>query len=262
MLVAVHRLAAVPLAAFLLCECVSGGSAALAADGCLVANVDGGFDGNGLGIVDYRDVARIETVLRDGVAGDDLDRLDLDGDRSITEADRRLVLSYCVRWVEDTCDGKRTCDACPADLDFSGDVDLEDVAAWDNRRTTPGFDCRLDLNRDGRVCPRDLEVLRAYVYFQVPYSDAIARADFDGDGTVDRNDERSLYDAIVGQGGSLDPSCAFDLDRNGRIDVNDRWYVVSSIGQCGRETDNVVLKPDQCDTVIRPPGGGGGGASQ
>ena len=211
-------------------------------DGCRAADLDGS------GVVDQLD---LDLIQRTGEFF--LDRMDLDGDSVISWVDVLLVWRYA--YPCKSCPPTR-CLGCPADFDHSGAVDELDLAAlW---ASPLGHDCKYNLNRDGMICPWDLEIFEVYVGSPRPLSRASARADFNGDGVVDNLDRQELQAVIPAGAGPFDHTCARDLNHDGTIDSDDLQLLLSSWGSCpaipngakaqGFGGGQLLKMPDVCDT--------------
>lgn len=140
-------------------------------------------------------------------------RADLDGDGTVGDSDVNIL----------TDNFGAACPSCVADLDLDGDVDAADRVLLE---AAYGRDCRGDLGRDGDIETADVDILTDNYWGPVPSpSHPAARADLDGDSTVNINDFLLIAPA-VGR------DCSVDLNRDGRVDTNDLWVLLGAWGNC------------------------------
>jgi hypothetical protein len=215
---------------------------ARAVDGCRAADV------NGDELVDATDVG----IVADAIVFDpESPRADLDGDGSVADPDRVIV----ERYADLELDSRSVlCPACPADSSGNHSVGPEDLLDLEAVR---GRDCSADLNRDGVICPRDVELLAAYLG-PATLSAAAARADLDGDGDVD-GDDQDLLELQTSQQIDL-RDCRLDLNRDGRIDSVDVWSLLAAWGPCPGPPPPLAARPNleaTCDEGKDPRPGAG-----
>ena len=193
---------------------------ATAFDPCLAADVTRD------GVVDQADLDQIGAF--DGYPASERPREDLDGGGVVDAVDLAMAGRFT-----------RPCRRCIADLggeegepDYV--VDGGDVALLADRF---GFDCSADLNRDGVICPWDMQVLIAYGELGPPLSPAALRADLDGDGDID-SDDRAVLDALIPDDPNLyETRCRADLNRDGAVGPEDLVPLLAAWGECPEEPD-------------------------